>query len=695
MADVKFLNPQGEEITRDIRSAEQISGFEKSGFKALSNPFSSETTTQPTIDQFMTGQQQKRELTSKPPEPVVKPPVQTDTEKLQQEAQQGEADYRKTLENEIVTTQARFDALNEATKKQNENLINSIKATYANRISQMELINKGATGAVTTAQLRSGRARYAPELATGAISAEERAGIQRISELDAEMNSLINQAQMAATDKEFERLNSQMSKISELRSQQRESLQNQLKMAQDFEDRAIKKSQDALAMQKTQQEILETNLDLYSSALLGYDEEGNITTADEDQINAYAEQLGVPPELVKSRMNKQISELSKLSQEDRLREKQILKAQQDLIPQFAQEYEYAKNNFGYAGTWQQFIADKQVASSKAETTMPKIVKINGEDYVQNTDGSFSKPTLPQIESQQKLQQARDTIVSIDELLADENLGKAVGPISANVPMQLRTGDRNAVDAKIDSLIAKLALENLSLLKGPMSDRDIQFIKEASSALKKNVSEEAFKEELLKIKDKFVEAQNDVNYFGANASELKKMEFDMYAKELRDTYPNITPEEAFGLWREKNGGPKYEMGGDSPEVSQKIVSSFKPGTFGGQCGEFTHKIVDFPPMGDMYSEKVASVDKFGVRKENWTPKVGDVVISDASDVSRTGKPLQYGHAAVVAEIKPNGELVLIESNRRGDERITIGRTISKDNPAIYGALRGTIKQKYLS
>ena len=127
----------------------------------------------------------------------------------------------------------------------------------------------------------------------------------------------------------------------------------------------------------------------------------------------------------------------------------------------------------------------------------------------------------------------------------------------------------------------------------------------------------------------------------------------------------------------------------------IDSNFKAGEIGGQCGEFTHSIVEIPSMGNYFSEKQKSVDKFGITKAQWTPKIGDVVITSGADVSKTGKPTTYGHAAVVTGVRPNGDLVLIESNAQGNEKITKGRVISKNDPAVYGALRGTIKNKFLS
>lgn len=142
-----------------------------------------------------------------------------------------------------------------------------------------------------------------------------------------------------------------------------------------------------------------------------------------------------------------------------------------------------------------------------KTTDQKIVKIGGVDYVANADGSYSLPNVPSAPSAEKVTKADEVIGKIDALLNNANLSKAIGPVSANIPEFMRSGARNDVEAAIKTLIAGLALENLSLLKGPMSDKDVAFIKEASSGLNTNMSEQGFKDRLTEIKNKFIEIKN--------------------------------------------------------------------------------------------------------------------------------------------------------------------------------------------
>jgi len=176
------------------------------------------------------------------------------------------------------------------------------------------------------------------------------------------------------------------------------------------------------------------------------------------------------------------------------------------------------------------------------------------------------------------------------------------------------------------------------------------------------------------------------------------EYKKVATLVSNKYPTASEQQLIGFIQAYSPGfnQPLSMGSKgSIKVASNIVSSFQAGQKGGQCGDFTHKIVDIPPMGNYFSEKQKSVNKNGIPKAQWTPQIGDVVITDGSDVSRTGQALTYGHAAVVVGIKPNGELVLLESNAKGNEKVTKGRTIAYNDPSIYGALRGQIKSKYLT
>lgn len=113
-----------------------------------------------------------------------------------------------------------------------------------------------------------------------------------------------------------------------------------------------------------------------------------------------------------------------------------------------------------------------------------------------------------------------------------------------------------------------------------------------------------------------------------------------------------------------------------------------GTTGGQCGVFAHTICDFPAVGNSLSEKQATVDKNGVTADQWRQEganPGDVLIFNLG---------KYGHVSVVTQDNGDGTVTVKDSNFGLDEKIQT-RIVSKDDPTLYGAIRGTLKDKFTS
>jgi CHAP domain len=122
----------------------------------------------------------------------------------------------------------------------------------------------------------------------------------------------------------------------------------------------------------------------------------------------------------------------------------------------------------------------------------------------------------------------------------------------------------------------------------------------------------------------------------------------------------------------------EKGGGLATVNQK----FPDGTVGGQCGTFAHQIANFPPVGNMLSEKQAIVNKNGISAAEWRKegaKPGDVIISNYG---------QYGHVEVVVAVQ--GDKVITKGSNFNEDQKVGTRTVSMSDGKIYGVLRGTLK-----
>ena len=107
--------------------------------------------------------------------------------------------------------------------------------------------------------------------------------------------------------------------------------------------------------------------------------------------------------------------------------------------------------------------------------------------------------------------------------------------------------------------------------------------------------------------------------------------------------------------------------------------YPDGYVGGQCGDFAHNLVDFPPVGDTVQSKRTTVQKYGTLMP-CTISIGDVVIFDIG---------QYGHVAVVNDII-GSMLQLTESNWNLDQLVHHNRQVPNDLSTIIGIIKGPLK-----
>lgn len=245
----------------------------------------------------------------------------------------------------------------------------SIKAGFDRLKRQTEVTNQQRAQSYRTLGLRTGATQYAEGVQMGIEGEELRQANQRIADIVAEEASTIAQARAAFKNNKFSEFNAKVTALKDIRDQKQKELEGYNTAIANYTKKLQEEETNLLQQQKLKQEILEGNLDLYSSALIGYDAGGNMKI-DEEQINAFAEQLGVPSALLKSRAQAQMSELAKLSQEEYKRELDIMNAQRNMIPAAFQEYEYAKDNLGYTGDFFDYLAQKEQIS----TSMPASYK---------------------------------------------------------------------------------------------------------------------------------------------------------------------------------------------------------------------------------------------------------------------------------------------------------------------------------
>ena len=111
--------------------------------------------------------------------------------------------------------------------------------------------------------------------------------------------------------------------------------------------------------------------------------------------------------------------------------------------------------------------------------------------------------------------SKDILSGIEDLLDSPWLDSAVGfgLQKLNFGNQSEDGflpwtEAENFRAKFNSFRDNMVLPNLSKLKWPMSDKDIQFLRNSATSLSLNMTEKQFKDELLKIKNKIMGISED-------------------------------------------------------------------------------------------------------------------------------------------------------------------------------------------
>jgi len=144
-------------------------------------------------------------------------------------------------------------------------------------------------------------------------------------------------------------------------------------------------------------------------------------------------------------------------------------------------------------------------------------------------------------------QVDSLVSSFDQFRKIGATGAVGAPVSKILPYigsLVGIGNYNADKSLVQNIKAQLTLNNLSFLKGAMSDKDIAFITQASSSLNENMSESQFKKELINIQGKFT---NGILNSPAYSFEEKEQAL---TKQLKLEYPKATPEEILDLVDQK-------------------------------------------------------------------------------------------------------------------------------------------------
>jgi hypothetical protein len=297
------------------------------------------------------------------------------------------------------------------------------------------------------------------------------------------------------------------------------------------------------------------------------------------------------------------------------------------------------------------------------------------------------------ESKKAQSQIKIMETSLGQAITADSEGKSLNPASQGIlvtfqkildPTSVVRESEYARSAEGLSLISQIqgAAEKLQQGGAGMTVKELSGFVDAAKSLVENYNNE----QLDTLKRTRVQAGNwGLNLDNILSPDALTLLASDDEKRLKEYYANNKEQQAIidKIIDENPDISNYDIlrivgQGFKSDLSKSVKGSYPTGSYGGQCTTFLHGLADFPSIGDLKQQKFNSVNKFGIKKKDWTPKVGDIIVTDESK--------RYGHTAMVTNILPGGELVLTESNYAEPNKVTHDRTINYNSPRIYGAIR---------
>lgn len=173
-----------------------------------------------------------------PPPPAEIPQLEKEQQVLQQQLQEVSTAVDTAFGQIFTDLEQRKATLDVRTQE----TVTRIQGIFARRRDQLNITNANRLRGLEIAGIRTGRQRFAPEIQSGILSAEEKAGIQRLTELDVEEEQLILQAEQANEDNQLVLLFRRFELASQKRREKVDLINNLFEMSRRAEERAIEQA---------------------------------------------------------------------------------------------------------------------------------------------------------------------------------------------------------------------------------------------------------------------------------------------------------------------------------------------------------------------------------------------------------------------------------------------------------------------
>lgn len=508
-------------------------------------------------------------------------------------------DAAQSIDTEIEYARSKYRAIAENADDAQANLLRAIEAAFDVRRAEMERINKAALNTQALLGARSGRQRYAPEMQSSILSEEERAGLIRLTEIDALEFQTIAAAQQAAVEQNLAILNNEMATLAGLREEKNSLITQMYNLAVQEEARAQQKAKFTLDMQQYENEIVRYEMenqmiyaDAAAASLVEFDEYFNFVMPSQAEIQQKANEIGIDPNVLSRAVFNQMQVVSKMGADEygTYFENQQFAAQQaqrnfdNFLAQ--QKFALEQQMFGLDAISDGFVFDDMGNLINIGTNEPA----GAENWAQLIKKGIYKPSDVPSELKQavanelanmppdkkELDTLQSKISEIEALFNHPGFNDAVGPNalvrSANTALGgfLRGGfigmsnvnKANSFVGKVNSLLSQEVLQKLIDSKasgatfGALSEGELAILQVAASELNQygedingdgrvdyyNIDEKTFKNALQDILDDYKKLYdegksmfNEVTPF--SGFQDFSLRGDSYAKSLYNQYDN--------------------------------------------------------------------------------------------------------------------------------------------------------------
>ena len=190
-----------------------------------------------------------------------------------------------------------MDQFKQTLDEQHQSLVSNIQETYDMRRQQQIQENQARVGGLNVAGIRSGRARFAPEMQEMLMSEQERANLTKLTEIDAEERKAILEADTAFNEDNFDLFTKKVEAIESMQKAKADLVQTLYQNSLDFEKFRLDQRRETRQAEMDQLDMSIKQAELYAPTILN-ELTGNPDT-DESLIQSYSRQLGVDPETLR------------------------------------------------------------------------------------------------------------------------------------------------------------------------------------------------------------------------------------------------------------------------------------------------------------------------------------------------------------------------------------------------------------